>query len=621
MIVIPPKEQYMKSYTTINVQSYESGSKVYTEQFITIVIPKIAINSFKLDGASVNATLFNDFPNSYYSYANIPVTDGVHRSLADSAFGIYIYGYGIANSFGYTGGMSFKPIDYQAPQIMTTDSCYSVYGIVYDSLSSDSGIMSCQSPDSSKINVSVSINSISTNSKMTGFKASLIDKKFDGSFKINAIDSLNHISTKSIEIKGFTLGINNYELIDTTLKISAKLKTGSTKCFKIPIHNYGKFEQTISNFNFKNNINFVIDPPAPIIIKPGEIDTISICFYSNRDTNIAETFSFLNDCGDEKGLIEIKINTGSDIHSPGIIAKIDPCGLDYRVFASDTADWDSGIKNIKIVETINCKVNIVKQDGYSAELTIIRNSEDKDAIFQIMFTDSVGHNTLYADTIFSSSMNISSISMNSNNENEKNFGHFEIGVLTTDYIVLFNNGLNKLLINDVYLAKNTHFMIPQNQFPLIINPKDSIKLNIYFYPTAYDTIPYRDTLEINTGCLNQKILLKGYGDALIDTLNGKCNSNIVLKANSIYYGEVSSVVYPNPFSINAIVRIEVDSKQIIKLSIINSFGEKISELNNSELEKGIYEYIFKGNDLPNGIYFYKVETSSQQIIKPIILLR
>ena len=45
----------------------------------------------------------------------------MHNVAADTTFGICIYGYGIATSYGYIGGMSYTPIN-NGPIILTTNS-------------------------------------------------------------------------------------------------------------------------------------------------------------------------------------------------------------------------------------------------------------------------------------------------------------------------------------------------------------------------------------------------------------------------------------------------------------------------------------------------------------------
>lgn len=86
---------------------------MYVEQYITVVAPTSTLSTIKLDGKPVNVVKFVPIPPSNeYSFAWLGgkngadgMTDGAHTITADLPIGIYIYGYGEANSYGYAGGM------------------------------------------------------------------------------------------------------------------------------------------------------------------------------------------------------------------------------------------------------------------------------------------------------------------------------------------------------------------------------------------------------------------------------------------------------------------------------------------------------------------------------------
>ncbi len=107
MLVVPPVRQYLSSYLCINAQNYDGG-KVYQQQYLTIICPASFVHTVTLDGQAVDPNRFLPVPTSCYSYAIIPVQDGVHKVEAATEIGIYIYGYGQADSYGYVGGMAFR---------------------------------------------------------------------------------------------------------------------------------------------------------------------------------------------------------------------------------------------------------------------------------------------------------------------------------------------------------------------------------------------------------------------------------------------------------------------------------------------------------------------------------
>lgn len=108
MLIVPPMKQYLKSYLCANTQAYEQGRTIYKEQYITILCPTYFLSTVQIDGNPVNTAQFREIGNSCYSYASFPTTDGPHRIEAATEIGIYVYGYGAANSYGYVGGMGFR---------------------------------------------------------------------------------------------------------------------------------------------------------------------------------------------------------------------------------------------------------------------------------------------------------------------------------------------------------------------------------------------------------------------------------------------------------------------------------------------------------------------------------
>ncbi len=104
MMVIPPRRQYLSSYRFTNVQV----ASVYHQQYVTLIVSTNDVASLQLDGAPLKAT-FTAVGSSCYSYASIAMKDGAHEISCASPFGLYVYGYGNADSYGYVGGMAFYP--------------------------------------------------------------------------------------------------------------------------------------------------------------------------------------------------------------------------------------------------------------------------------------------------------------------------------------------------------------------------------------------------------------------------------------------------------------------------------------------------------------------------------
>lgn len=107
MLIVPPVEQYLRSYIVGSVGPNSSGRQIYTTHNITVIVPTVAAASLTLDGGP-NFTSVQSILGTDYSVASARVSPGAHRVRSDSALGIFVYGYGPAESYGYTGGMAFE---------------------------------------------------------------------------------------------------------------------------------------------------------------------------------------------------------------------------------------------------------------------------------------------------------------------------------------------------------------------------------------------------------------------------------------------------------------------------------------------------------------------------------
>ncbi len=80
--------------------------------------------------------------------------------------------------------------------------------------------------------------------------------------------------------------------------------------------------------------------------------------------------------------------------------------------------------------------------------------------------------------------------------------------------------------------------------------------------------------------------------------------------------------YPNPFNPSTIIKYSIKESSIVKITVHNILGEQVAELINEPQSAGNYEVEFIANDLPSGVYFYQLKTSSGfSEIKKMILLK
>lgn len=107
-MIIPPTEQFLNHYTFSTPD--DTG---FPRQFVNVVIPSGQIGTLQIDGAVVDGSKFSSIGDSGFSGGQLPVGPGSHtlRSTDGVPFGIYVYGFGFHDSYGYAGGMSFNAIN------------------------------------------------------------------------------------------------------------------------------------------------------------------------------------------------------------------------------------------------------------------------------------------------------------------------------------------------------------------------------------------------------------------------------------------------------------------------------------------------------------------------------
>ncbi|MGI4865230.1 MAG: cellulose binding domain-containing protein [Janthinobacterium lividum] len=105
MMLIPPTEQFLGSYTVTTPASGFSGN------YINLVAPTVAVGTVRLDGAVVPASSFSAIGSSGYSGAQLTVSLGAHQITGGLyPVGVFVYGFDSYDSYGYPGGQSFAPV-------------------------------------------------------------------------------------------------------------------------------------------------------------------------------------------------------------------------------------------------------------------------------------------------------------------------------------------------------------------------------------------------------------------------------------------------------------------------------------------------------------------------------
>lgn len=351
LMIIPPSEQFLSEYRFISVQASAGGGGItYLEQYVNIVAPDSKLASVLLDGAPVGAGAFTAIPASGYSYVSLPVRDGVHTVRADSGVGVYVYGYGDANSYGYIGGTNYSPVDFKAPRINIHDVCFGVDGWLVDDLPSDFHIERVDILDRQNVQVStVPTSNLQDSIRLVG---QLISEYLDGSFTVSVLDSSGLRSDTIIAIPGFTVR-SALTPSNTDLPINSyNVEVGSSTCATYELVNTGRYPQTITSAAFLHSTpGFTVQTLLPITIPPGATTTITLCFAPQKRGVLRDTLVIADTCF-ERNTLAFSVVTGRAKMTLQVLdASANPgrtTDIKIKVLSADGLDW-SGVEQVRCV--------------------------------------------------------------------------------------------------------------------------------------------------------------------------------------------------------------------------------------------------------------------------------
>jgi hypothetical protein len=627
MMIIPPFEQFLASYRFISAQAiqlngdrFSSLTKVYNYQYVNVVVPEKALNTVVLDGSLVSASSFQRISNTSFFYATLPISDGVHSIRADEPIGIYVYGYGPANSYGYVGGMSFSLFDYKAPVFSSARECNRVYGTVYDTTISDSRLRTVISIPDSQINVSVKIDPFTLYADSVNFDIRLTDPYKDGSVIIAAEDSAGYRSRRHFDLPGFTV---KADLPDSLPIIAFDGPISRQYCFPFTIINQGRFPQTLQSVLLSQGIpEYKIEPPIslPLLLQPGEKKTLQICFRTPVIGLFREELIIGDSCN-KRTIARFEINAIRDTVPPKIVINKDSCGLPAVVNVADELITDSGLEFIKIVDSLtwNCAVEITKL-GQSATISIKSIDPFDDAFYYIIIRDSAGNTRIISDTVPGLTISVNTIEGMA--ATIVRYDTLQLGRTHCDSLILKNFGRFTITLPTVFTSGNIAFSVPVSQFPIFLPPGSAQKIAICYHPiqaiTEQDTID-RDTLFLRYSCYEKGLPLIGYGREITSFSQGQCNVRV--KSDIIGLPGLIGLPRPHPVDGSSHISFAITNAGTVRLQLRPVLGGNAVPLFNAALQSGIYEAGFEVQDVQNGLYVLEMNSADGTFVQPIIIQR
>ncbi len=590
--------------------------RVYTEHFAVIISPNDNFGNITLNGANVKPSSFKPIIESDFSYSILSVNPGTNLLNSVANVGLFVCGYGYANSYGYFTGTLRARDDWEPPLLQSSSDCFEIDGIV-----TDKGVKEIRVQDGSAINVDVEIPPFTEGDSTVSFKANIVNPFLDGHFKLIASDMILQQIRKEMSIPGFTIAVNGTQYSEDTIEVQKRIRSDIKYCMDYTLHNYGKFPQDVYMKPFVSD-NFESDFPNSVSLDPGESFTFEVCFNSEVDVIEMESLVLFNDCI-ERNFATMAFESKEDQYDPVILASPDPCNQFVGLKITDDDDWEWGLMDVIFEDVENVEIEVTQPGVYSREIMVQVIDPYQDAYFMLSVKDSSGKVASYEAILpgFTLEFEDLTLSGSSDQYEEYEFSNTMIGGLKCSEFKVKNYGGFDLDLDDVFMMQNRLFTVPQAQMPLILKSGASIDLTLCYRPfEAVDEIDY-DTLKLTYNCIDRFVPVSGMALSIEFYEDSRCNVPLTITSSSVPNTTYLSNSSPNPTQGIAKIDFGLPQDSYVEIKVYSILGQEILNLVNSELKAGHFEMDLDLNNQPNGIYIYSLQTESIIITKTLLINR
>ena len=101
-LLVPPTDQFLTDYRV------NCGTPNIAVNYINIIAKTTQTSTVTVDGSGVGP--WTVIPGTSFSGIRVPVSAGQHSVNSTFPIGVFVYGFGIDDSYGYLGGQSFSPV-------------------------------------------------------------------------------------------------------------------------------------------------------------------------------------------------------------------------------------------------------------------------------------------------------------------------------------------------------------------------------------------------------------------------------------------------------------------------------------------------------------------------------
>ncbi|MBP7563499.1 MAG: T9SS type A sorting domain-containing protein, partial [Candidatus Cloacimonetes bacterium] len=79
--------------------------------------------------------------------------------------------------------------------------------------------------------------------------------------------------------------------------------------------------------------------------------------------------------------------------------------------------------------------------------------------------------------------------------------------------------------------------------------------------------------------------------------------------------------YPNPFNPSTTISWQMPEEGQVEVSIFNIKGQKVKTLCHQRLTSGQHQIVWDGKEYGSGVYFVRLQTGNQTLIRKILMMK
>ncbi len=306
-VIINPREQYTK--TVVFQTPISLGNVTPYTNYASVTVNVNDVDRTTFDGQRIKQYKMQPIDDTFDIFTVPNITSGVHIVAGDSAgAGVYIYGYGLDESYAWSGGFgtgTFHATDTIPPHADTMSMCYGAFVHLADSGLNPGGI-----PQSTlnKIQVDSDYNMTflldtdwaeGVGLDTSGYGMSITDRSKDAYLRVTVYDVAGNVTTIISTYKP------NFATITPAVQDFGTVSLSGSATLYDTIRNTGTtpFNMTVLKLKLDTE-GFTLVSPDTSPLAPGAMRLVEIQFNPKKGAEAYDTILFGNECLLESPIVE-----------------------------------------------------------------------------------------------------------------------------------------------------------------------------------------------------------------------------------------------------------------------------------------------------------------------------